>query len=132
MSLFGYLPSVLDPRRRMRRRSYFAFHLAMLGASITVSLLAAVLAPVLPALPPNLDDSPLFVALSWTVSPLLALLGLIVMARRSHDIGWAGWLCLIGLIPVIGMVYWLALFLIPGTPGANRYGPDPRDEAVAA
>jgi uncharacterized membrane protein YhaH (DUF805 family) len=47
-------------------------------------------------------------------------------AKRWHDRSRSGWMVLIGLIPVVGLV-WSAveLFFLPGTKWANSYGPDP-------
>ena len=45
--------------------------------------------------------------------------------RRCHDIGLSGWLTLIFLIPVVGTFFLLFLWIKPGTPGDNPYGPDP-------
>jgi uncharacterized membrane protein YhaH (DUF805 family) len=52
--------------------------------------------------------------------------GLAVSVRRLHDLGKSGWMLLIGLIPLIGGLYLLFLFVQPGTPGQNAYGPDPK------
>jgi uncharacterized membrane protein YhaH (DUF805 family) len=46
----------------------------------------------------------------------------------------SGWwylgVVVLSMIPLIGMLVGLAflvLMLLPGTPGANRFGPDPKD-----
>ena len=51
---------------------------------------------------------------------------LAVAVRRLHDIDRTGWWILIGLIPLIGTIVLLVFYLTPGTPGSNRYGPDPK------
>ncbi len=51
--------------------------------------------------------------------------GLFVAAQRCRDFGWTGWAALMILAPVVGWLFALALFFIPGTRGPNRYGPDP-------
>lgn len=51
---------------------------------------------------------------------------LLTGAQRCRDIGWSGWFVLLGLIPFVGMLFLLALCIIPGTQGVNPYGPDPR------
>ncbi len=56
-----------------------------------------------------------------TLVPTLAL-----SARRLHDIGRSGWWQLIGAIPFVGLIVMIIWFATPGTPGPNRYGPDPR------
>lgn len=57
-----------------------------------------------------------------------------VTVRRLHDRDMSGWwylgLIVAGFIPVIGFVGSIALFvfmLLPGTPGGNRFGDDPKD-----
>ena len=51
---------------------------------------------------------------------------LAVAVRRLHDTDRTGWWILIGLIPLIGTIVLLVFYLTPGTPGSNRYGPDPK------
>ncbi|PWE32297.1 hypothetical protein DDZ14_11255 [Maritimibacter sp. 55A14] len=48
-----------------------------------------------------------------------------VGSQRCRDFGWTGWAILISVVPIVGMIFALALFVVPGTKGANRYGPDP-------
>jgi uncharacterized membrane protein YhaH (DUF805 family) len=51
---------------------------------------------------------------------------LAVTVRRLHDIDRTGWWIFINLIPLIGTIVLLVFELTPGTPGSNRYGPDPK------
>ncbi len=51
---------------------------------------------------------------------------LAVTVRRLHDIDRTGWWILINLIPLIGTIVLLVFELTPGTPGSNRFGPDPK------
>ena len=44
--------------------------------------------------------------------------------RRLHDVDKSGWFLLLGLIPIVGLVL-LYFFVIPGTPGDNRFGAPP-------
>lgn len=46
-------------------------------------------------------------------------------ARRLHDIGRSGWLQLVVLIPLLGALYLLYLYVSEGNSGENRFGPDP-------
>lgn len=57
-----------------------------------------------------------------------------VQVRRLHDRDMSGWWLLgayvLSLVPVIGFLASIALlvvFVLPGTPGPNRFGPDPKD-----
>jgi len=59
----------------------------------------------------------------------LALIGLVsytVAAKRLHDRGKTGWWLLAAVVPVVGWA-WLGceLYILPGSPGDNRYGPHP-------
>ena len=48
--------------------------------------------------------------------------GIAVAVRRLHDIGWAGWFVLVGLIPFVGVPIMLILMALPGKSAANRFG----------
>ena len=49
-----------------------------------------------------------------------------VSVRRLHDVGKSGWMLLLWLIPLLGWLYLLYLYLQPGTAGPNAYGADPK------
>jgi len=51
---------------------------------------------------------------------------LAVGARRLHDTNRTGWWLLIGLVPFIGVIVLIIFFVLPGTPGENSFGPDPK------
>lgn len=59
------------------------------------------------------------------VSLALMLSWWIVSAQRCRDFGWTGWAVLIILIPLVGWLFFFVMLFVPGTAGANRYGPDP-------
>jgi uncharacterized membrane protein YhaH (DUF805 family) len=48
-----------------------------------------------------------------------------VAVRRLHDSNRSGWWMLLSLVPFGGLVV-LVFMLLPGTPGENRFGPDPK------
>lgn len=62
------------------------------------------------------------------LAAMLALLipSLAVAFRRLHDTGRTAWWLLIGLIPVLGALVLLVFYVLDGTPGPNRFGPDPK------
>ncbi|WP_200943062.1 DUF805 domain-containing protein [Altererythrobacter sp. Root672] len=80
----------------------------------------------------------------WVVAAFIPSIALTV--RRLHDRNMTGWylpgfvvavLCL-SLIPILGTIVvlaleigWIVLMALPGTPGQNKYGPDPLGEADA-
>ncbi|WP_137974844.1 DUF805 domain-containing protein [Pseudomonas sp. F(2018)] len=53
------------------------------------------------------------------------VVSVMIGVQRLHDIGWSGWLWLLNFVPVVGSVFALLMLVIPGTQGANRYGPPP-------
>lgn len=65
----------------------------------------------------------------------LALVGVVLLAtflptialqvRRFHDQDRPGALVLLNLIPSVGNIAVMVFMSLPGTKGANRYGPDP-------
>ena len=57
-------------------------------------------------------------------APLIVALA-VIMAKRCHDIGLPGSFFLLFLVPVVGVVWLIALGLLPGNPGSNPYGPPP-------
>jgi uncharacterized membrane protein YhaH (DUF805 family) len=61
----------------------------------------------------------------------LAFLGLIIPSlavsfRRLHDTDRSAWWLLISLIPGLGGLVLLVFYLLPGTNGPNKFGPDPK------
>ncbi|MDP1750278.1 MAG: DUF805 domain-containing protein [Reyranella sp.] len=60
----------------------------------------------------------LFIPLVW--------IGLAASVKRWHDRGKSGWWVLIGLVPVIGGLWFLIeCGFLAGTSGPNAYGSDP-------
>jgi uncharacterized membrane protein YhaH (DUF805 family) len=50
-----------------------------------------------------------------------------VSAKRQHDFNFSGWWALIHFVPAIGSLILLVVDgSLPGTPGPNRFGADPR------
>lgn len=61
-----------------------------------------------------------------------------VVVRRLHDRDMSGWwylgVIVASMIPFVGFIAgiaFLVLMFLPGTPGPNRFGPDPKDPASA-
>lgn len=59
------------------------------------------------------------------------VVGIQISVKRLHDIGWSGWLLLLGLIPVVGSIFQLLTFLLPGSTGSNRFGAPPPENSTA-
>ncbi len=63
--------------------------------------------------------------LMLVVGIAVAVVGIMFGVQRLHDIGWTGWLLLVTLVPIVGGVFSLLMFIIPGSTEANRFGSPP-------
>ena len=60
--------------------------------------------------------------------PLIA-----VSAKRQHDFNFSAWWALVHFVPAVGSLILLVVDgAMPGTRGANRFGPDPREALARA
>lgn len=57
--------------------------------------------------------------------------GIGVSMRRLHDTDRSGWWLLLVFIPIIGGLVLLVFMILDGTPGTNRFGPNPKEAAAA-
>ena len=63
---------------------------------------------------------------AYIIPPLLTLInflpGIMISARRLHDLDMSGWMMLVFYIPIIGQLFMLYVLFVPGTNGHNSYG----------
>lgn len=98
---------------RARRKEFWMFVLFNILASLVASFV----------------DYSLGVSLiSGLYSLFILIPGIAVSVRRLHDIGKSGWMLLIILIPIIGVIWLIVLYATEGTYGENQYGPDPKED----
>ena len=70
-------------------------------------------------------DSVIGIQLTIGIFSLVVLLpGIAVGVRRLHDLDRSGWWLLLGFVPLVGIIL-IVWFCMRGTPGPNRFGPDP-------
>jgi uncharacterized membrane protein YhaH (DUF805 family) len=48
-----------------------------------------------------------------------------IYIKRSHDRGRSGWFMLLLFVPILNIWALVEFLFLPGTSGANSYGPDP-------
>ena len=104
---------------RSRRMEYWMLVLLQIGVSIVTSLVDNIIGLggiIFGAYGP----------LTLIVSLVLIVPAIAVAVRRLHDRDMSGWFLLLGLVPVIGGLILLVIFLLEGTQGTNKYGPDPK------
>jgi len=102
---------------RARRKEYWLFALGVWVAEMVLMGVAG-----------GFSSSPNILGSSVLVVFCLALFvpSLAVGFRRLHDTNRSAWWLLIGLLPLIGAIVLLIFFCLDGTPGPNRFGPDPK------
>jgi uncharacterized membrane protein YhaH (DUF805 family) len=73
------------------------------------------------------DLHPVLATLCFIGALVMAWSHIVIGVKRFHDIGWPGWLILLGLVPVFGQVFlFFMIGSLKGNRGPNRYGIDPR------
>lgn len=111
---------------RARRKEYWFFFLFVWIMAIVAMLLDNLLSTTysmgLVTLPYGVIYSIVMVAL---IIPNLA-----VLVRRLHDTGRSGVWFFIIFVPVVGLIMMLVFLLTEGTPEANAYGPNPKEEEM--
>lgn len=105
---------------RARRQEYWMFVLFNLIFIIAIAMVSGFLASIF--------DAPAFMGLYIIYVFGIFIPSLAVAVRRLHDTGKSGWFYLVGLIPLIGGIWLLILFVTEGDKGPNQYGPDPKSE----
>lgn len=108
---------------RLNRQPFWIATLVLWVASVVASLIASVI-----------FGSGFFGSLVQLVIALAVLYpSLAVAVKRCHDRDKSGWWVLIALIPILGWIWYIVeLGFLPGTPGPNRFGPDPLGPAMTS
>jgi len=123
---------------RSRRKEYWMFSLMLM---IVYSVLAGLMiSGGLIAAMDGVNDTelgPTFwlgVGLAVLVSLAIIVPSVAVTIRRLHDRDMSGWwylgIIILGSIPYVGALVnigFLVLMCLPGTPGPNRFGDDPKN-----
>ena len=112
----GYLAvwkKYADFNGRANRREFWTF--VLINIVIGMALVAAT--------GDAANDQPGLLAMLFYLAALLPTIA--VSARRLHDTNRSGWWQLVSLVPLVGGLVMLVLYLLSGTPGANRFGEPP-------
>ena len=107
---------------RARRKEYWMFLLFNMIFAIVAMILDNILGTTVGVLPYGVFY------LLYVFAVLIP--GLAVSVRRLHDVGKSGWMYLISLIPIIGAIWLLVLFVTDSNPGENEYGANPKEVTV--
>lgn len=108
---------------RARRKEYWMFFLF----NIIFAIFAMIIDNALGWTFGQIPYGPVYIIYALVV----LIPGLAVAIRRLHDIGKSGWMILVGLIPLIGSIWLLILFVKDSDEGENEYGANPKGLAAA-
>jgi uncharacterized membrane protein YhaH (DUF805 family) len=135
--MFQPLRKYADFSGRARRSEFWLFALLVFGIEI---VFWAILSAVGGAAMMSGDPEAAAAAVGGTAMIVVLLFGVVMLGllipsiavtfRRLHDTNRSAWWILIGLIPLLGALVLLVFYLLDGTPGPNRFGPDPKDRAA--
>jgi uncharacterized membrane protein YhaH (DUF805 family) len=107
---------------RARRREYWMFelwHALILVALFVIDIKVSA---------SGHNQSAVLTGLYLLATVLPSFAGLV---RRLHDTNHSGWWIFISLVPLVGQFVLLRFLIKDGDPGPNRFGPNPKTEAVA-
>lgn len=130
-SLGEWKEKLLSFEGRLNRKPYILRGLAVsLISSVIVQIVSFILGFIVAKIA---ESSPelgmvLFIFLYAVIFVLClpaTVIGISLGIRRCHDNDWSGWLVLLSFVPLVNIVFGLLLLFKPGTPGPNRFGPDP-------
>ena len=129
------LKQYVDFSGRARRREYWMFILINVVIVIVLSLIDTLLGTG--GFRATSGGGSFYAAnslgvLSGLYSLAVLLPSIAVTVRRLHDTDRTGWWILLGFIPIIGGIVLLVFYVLEGTRGPNRYGPDPKATVEAA
>jgi uncharacterized membrane protein YhaH (DUF805 family) len=137
--MFQPLRKYADFSGRARRKEFWLFWLFLIGIQIVFSVLIGIVAGPAAAVADPADP---FAALNGPAKALYGVFGLVMLGllipsiavsfRRLHDTNRTAWWVLLGLIPFLGALVLFVFYLLDGTPGPNKYGPDPKGRVSAA
>jgi uncharacterized membrane protein YhaH (DUF805 family) len=88
------------------------------------SVLAALIGLSIGVINLQSDDA----ALRRVVAPVVLIVAVIILraeVSRFHDIGWSGWFVLLMFVPLLNLIIFLLLVLVPGQKTVNKYGEPP-------
>jgi uncharacterized membrane protein YhaH (DUF805 family) len=100
---------------RARRKEFWMFAVANLVVSVALGIIGSFMGYVASSALSGL----------YSLAILVPTLGLTV--RRMHDIGKSGYVILLALIPLVGVIVLLVWATQEGISGENEYGQNPKE-----
>ena len=119
---------LLSVNGRIPRRSYWIGFGALLITCIVVDAALPIDALVkhVPLEEARAHPYAMLTPIAYAELAIVNWVAFAIGAKRCHDRDQSAWYLLIFFIPIVGAVWiWIELGGFRGTPGANRFGPDP-------
>lgn len=114
---------------RASRSEFWWFAVFVLLVDIVLYLPLVLMLPAQSSDPGATSGPTLVITASLLILGVFSLVVILpflsVLVRRLHDTDRSGWWYWIVLVPFIGNIWLLVLLVLEGTPGANRFGPQP-------
>jgi uncharacterized membrane protein YhaH (DUF805 family) len=111
-----YTPQLLSIHGRIGRLRMLAYPLGA-GLVFTLAFMVLVVAGLA-------NSTAGTIVLGLLYLPMFAI-SFIYTIRRLNDLNHSGWLSLLMLVPFVNFLFFLYLWIAPGTAGPNDYGPAP-------
>ncbi len=127
MDLSNWKQALFSASGRMRRSHFWLWTVIIMVATQVVLQLILALTNSTQVLMQT-GTMPLPAILAYIViTPLQLWTGVCLSVKRWHDRDKSGWMYLIILIPIVGIIWWFVeVGCLDGTQGPNKYGPSPK------
>lgn len=112
--------SPFSPKGRFGRIDYLAYSV-LLG--IAVMLVSGGLGAAMAVSGASAESLQMLAIINLLISVPAIVIGILFMIRRLHDLNWSGWISATYIIPLVNVIIFFILIFMPGTAGANNYGP---------
>ncbi len=116
-----------DFEGRSRRKEYWMFQLGLIIATVALVAIIAIIGGGLDGLA---EGGGIFAGIGLVAFGLFGLAiilpSIAVQVRRFHDQDKSGWFVLLNFVPYVGGLIVIVFMFLEGTPGPNRFGPDPK------
>lgn len=131
-----YQPKVFSMSGRIGRLRFLAysmlFSLFSYIATVALAIIVGLILPNSQDSVSNIDRIAVIVSgvSALVFSVIFMAVYFVLSKRRLNDLNKTGWLSLLGLIPIINILFSLYLLFWPGTDSSNDYGAKPAKNSI--